>query len=250
MAIIWPAAPDWRSWRHVTKLDPDRPLAPRTLDLIYSSGTEALVVGGSTGMTQAAVSNLLKLLADSPLPVALEVSAAEAAMPGADLFLIPMVLNSRDPHWLVGAHVHALTGLLPEFSTVIPWHLLVPEAYLVLNPESAAAELSQAETGLDAAAAAAYAALAGRVLRLPLLYVEYSGAFGDMGLLRAVKEAAGPAHVVYGGGIQSADQAARAAAIADTVVVGNLVQTDPERLRETVAAVKTVPSAKGPAPAE
>lgn len=235
--LPWPAAPNWRAWRHVTKLDPDRPLDPRTLDLVYSSGTDAILVGGSTGMTREAVSDMLDRLRGAPMPVALEVSSLESAMPGAGLFLIPLVLNTDRAEWLGGAQAAALTHILPLYGPIIPWHLMLPEAYLVLNPASTVARVTGANTGLSAAEAAAHAAFAGRVMRLPLLYVEYSGTFGDMDLVRAVKANAGEAHVVYGGGIGSAEQAAAAAAAADTVVVGNLIYSEPGRLKETVEAV-------------
>ena len=52
---LWPPAPDWRAWRHVTKIDPERPLDPATLEAVYTSGTDAIMVGGSTGMTGDAV---------------------------------------------------------------------------------------------------------------------------------------------------------------------------------------------------
>jgi putative glycerol-1-phosphate prenyltransferase len=224
----------------VTKLDPERPLEAHTLDAVLASGTDALIVGGSTGMTQEAVQRMLDLLRGAPVPVALEVSTLEAAMPGAGLFLIPLVLNTPDGDWMGGAQARALTGILPHYGPLIPWHLLLPEAYLVLNPEATVARLTGARADLDVAAAAAYAAFAGRVLRLPMIYVEYSGIFGDMDLLSAVKANAGEAHVIYGGGITTAAQAARAGAIADTVVVGNLVYQDPLRLRETVQALKAV----------
>jgi putative glycerol-1-phosphate prenyltransferase len=236
--VFWPPAPDWRSWRHVTKLDPDRANPAELLEKVYASGTDAIMIGGSTGMTQEAVSDLLMRVQDAPVPVALEVSSLESAMPGAGLFLIPLVLNSPDADWMGGAQAKALAGILPMFGPIIPWGLMVPEAYLVLNPDSSVARLTSARTDLDAPGAAAYAAFACRVLRLPLLYVEYSGTFGDMDLLRAVKENAGEAHVVYGGGIAGGEQAARAAAIADTVVVGNLAYAAPERLAETVCAVR------------
>lgn len=236
--LPWPPAPDWRAWRHVTKLDPDRPLDERTLDLVYSSGTDAIMVGGSTGMTREAVSAMLGRLRGAPVAVALEVSSLESAMPGAGLFLIPLVLNTERAEWLGGAQASALTHILPAYGPLIPWHLMLPEAYLVLNPASTVARLTGANTELTAAGAAAHAAFAGRVLRLPMLYVEYSGAFGEMDLLRAVKANAGEAHVVYGGGIGSAEQAAAAGAIADTVVVGNMVYRDPGRLKETVEALR------------
>jgi len=235
---LWPPAPPWRAWRHVTKLDPERPLSPSLLDGVYHSGTDAIMVGGSTGMTRDAVAGILAALGDAPVPVALEVSSLEAAMPGAGLFFIPMVLNAADAAWLGGAQALALRNILPVYGPIIPWHLLVPEAYLVLNPDSTVAHVTGANTALDAATAAGYAAFAGRVLQLPLIYVEYSGTFGDMDLLRAVAENAGGAHVVYGGGILTGEQAAAAGASAGTVVVGNLVYRDPARLAETVAAVR------------
>lgn len=235
---MWPPAPNWRAWRHVTKIDPDRPLTPALLETVCTSGTDAIILGGSTGMTGEAVTAALDRVRGCGLPVALEVSSLESAMPGPDLFLVPLVLNTADASWIGGAQAEAMTSILPKYGPIIPWHLLLPEAYLVLNPTSTVARLTGAQTGLSAAAAAAHAAFAGRVLRLPLIYVEYSGTFGDMELLRAVKENAGDAHVVYGGGIGSGEQAALAGAVADTVVVGNLIYQEPARLRETVAAAK------------
>jgi putative glycerol-1-phosphate prenyltransferase len=234
----WPPAPDWRAWRHVTKLDPDRPLDRTTLEAVCASGTDAVMVGGSTGMTEDAVIRTLDMLRGAPVPVVLEVSTLESAMPGPALFLVPLVLNTPHGEWLGGAQARALTSILPKYGPIIPWHLLLPEAYLVLNPDSTVARVTGAATSLDAAAAAAYAAFAGRVLRLPVIYVEYSGIFGSMDVLQAVKQSAGEAHVVYGGGIATPEQAAQAGAIADTIVVGNLVYTHPERLKATVAAVR------------
>jgi putative glycerol-1-phosphate prenyltransferase len=236
--LIWPAAPNWRSWRHVTKLDPDRPLDPQTLATVYASGTDAILLGGSSGMTQEAVANMITRLSDAPMPVALEVSSLASAMPGAALFLIPLVLNTPHGDWMCGAQAKALTSILPQFGPIIPWELLLPEGYLVLNPNSTVARLTEADTTMNAATAAGYAAFAGRVLRLPLLYVEYSGIFGDMALLEAVKANAGDARVIYGGGIASAAQAAMASQYADTVVVGNLVYSRPDLLKATVAATR------------
>lgn len=236
--VTWPPAPNWRAWRHVTKLDPERPLPDEALDLIYRSGTDAILLGGSTGMTQPAVLDLLGRLGDAPVPVALEVSTMESALPGPALFLVPLVLNTADARWLGGAQAHALSHILPIVGEYIPWELLLPEAYLVLNPASTVSRVTGADTGIGVDGAAAYAALAGRILKLPLIYVEYSGTFGDMALLRAVKEHAGEAHLVYGGGIASGEQAAQAGQWADTVVVGNLVYQAPRRLRETVLALR------------
>jgi len=240
--LFWPKAPDWRSWRHVTKLDPERTLTSDALAQVLASGTDALLIGGSTGVTQAAVLALLSQLRDESHgralpPIALEVSTLEAAMPGPDLFLIPQVLNTDRIEWMGRAQTDALTRLLPHFQAIIPWHLILPEAYLILNPDSTVARLTEANTQMDEASVAAVTAYTGRILQLPLIYVEYSGMYGDPAVVKVVKSSAGAAHVVYGGGITTAQQAAEMGAIADTVVVGNLVYSAPERLAETVAAV-------------
>lgn len=233
--------PPWRRWRHVTKLDPDKPLSDARLDFVLHSGTDALLVGGTQGITREKVAALLLRLQGAPLPVALEVTTPEAAMPGAHLYLVPMVLNSPSAEWVVGGQARAMGEMIEIYGSLIPWHLLLPEPYLVLNPESAAARKTGAHTALTRKEAGAYAALVGRLLQLPLLYVEYSGRLGDPDLVRAVREAGGPdLHLFYGGGIATGEDAAQMAAVADTVVVGNIVYERPEALPETVAAVRDV----------
>lgn len=238
-----PAAPHppWHHWRHLTKLDPDRDLPDRHLDLVRSSGTDALVVGGTQGITAAKVQSLLARVTGLGIPVALEVSTAAAALPGAEMYLIPLVLNTPAARWVVGDQARTLAVLLPEFGPLIPWDAMWSACYLVLNPQSAAGQLTGA-TGLNAEEASGYAALVGRLLRLPLLYIEYSGRFGDPALVAAARAAAGPAcRLWYGGGIRTPAQARTMAELADAVVIGNAVYDAPETLSDLVAVVGSTP---------
>ena len=230
----------------MTKLDPDRPLSDAILRLVLQSGTDAVLIGGTQGITRERVAGILGRLQGAPVPVALEVSSPEAAMPGAALYLVPMVLNTRQADWVVGAQAKAMAEMLATFGNLIPWHLLLPEPYVILNGESAAAQMTGALTDLSAAEVAAYGALCCRLLRLPLLYLEYSGRLGEPAVVAAVREAIGPdSHLVYGGGISTASEATAFAALADTVVVGNLVYACPERLKETVDAVRGTTRGRG-----
>jgi len=230
----WGVGVPWHTWRHAVKLDPERPLSEAALASVLCCGTDAVIIGGSSGVTRENTGSLLERLRGRGLPVALEVSSPAIAAPGADLYLIPSVLNTADAGWVVGRHARVAAML----GDIIPWDLLLPEAYIVLNPESTVARLTGADCDLDDVAVAGYAALAGQLWRLPLVYVEYSGTFGDPQTVFNIRRAAGAARVVYGGGIDSAAAAAAMAAVADTVVVGNLVYQAPERLIETVRSVR------------
>ena len=42
---------DVREWRHVFKLDPNKEITDEELDRICESGTDAIMVGGTDGVT-------------------------------------------------------------------------------------------------------------------------------------------------------------------------------------------------------
>ncbi|MGF7049217.1 putative glycerol-1-phosphate prenyltransferase [Paenibacillus sp. DS2015] len=222
-----------KAWKHVFKLDPDREIDDQNLDAICLSGTDAIMVGGSTGVTFENTVDLLSRIRRYELPCVQEVSDMESIVPGFDLYMIPMVLNSSDPAWIVGHQQQAID----RYGYMIPWELLVTEGYIVLNPDSAVARLTDANTSLDISGAVAYAQIADKLMSLPIVYLEYSGMFGDMELVRTVKNKLNQAQLVYGGGITDYAKAKQAAAVSDTIIVGNIVYEDLEQALLTVSAV-------------
>lgn len=223
-----------KQWRHVFKLDPDREITDEALDLVCMSGTDAIIVGGSSGITYDNTVDLMSRVRRYELPCVLEVSDLEAVVPGFDGYLIPMVLNATDSKWMIGHHQQAIE----RFGYLIPWDLLIAEGYIVLNADSTVARLTGADTELTTGAAVAYAQAAERLLNLPIVYMEYSGTFGDMELVGETRRQLDRAHLIYGGGIDNPDKAAQASEVADTVVVGNIVYSDLKKALETVQAVK------------
>lgn len=222
------------SWQHVFKLDPDRDIGDVELEAICMSGTDAIMVGGSSGITYDNTVELLSRIRQYELPCVLEVSNLEAVVPGFDLYMIPMVLNAASPEWIIGHHVKAAE----LFGYMIPWDMLIPEGYIVLNPESTVAELTQSNTSIDSSTVSAYAQIADQMLHLPIVYVEYSGKFGDMELVQQVRRTLEHSRLFYGGGIVDSESARKAAAVSDTIVVGNVLYSDLQRALDTVSAVK------------
>jgi len=223
-----------QSWRHVFKLDPDKEISEDALDAVCMSGTDAIMVGGSTGVTYENTVDLLSRVRRYELPCVQEVSDLEAVVPGFDLYMIPMVLNTQDSTWIMGRHHEGIE----RYGYMIPWDLVVTEGYIVLNEQAAVAKLTGADTSIDANAAAAYAQIADKLMNLPIVYLEYSGTFGDMETVRTVRRSLDNARLFYGGGITNAQQAMEAAASSDTIVVGNIIYDQLEQALETVKAVK------------
>lgn len=230
-------------WRHVFKLDPDRQLDDRSLEAVCLSGTDAVMIGGSSGVTYENTVDLLSRVRRFEVPCVLEISHLEAVVPGFDLYMIPIVLNAGHQDWIIGQHVKAIE----RYGHLIPWEMLVPEGYVVLNPEATVAKVTKAQAPLEPASARSYAQVADRLLQLPIVYLEYSGQTGNFELVADVRRTLDQARLFYGGGIVDAETARRAAAVSDTVVVGNAVYENLERALETVAVVKLVKPVKGPA---
>ncbi|GMB09184.1 heptaprenylglyceryl phosphate synthase [Thermolongibacillus altinsuensis] len=225
---------DITTWRHVFKLDPNKEITDEQLEQVCESGTDAIVVGGTDGVTLENVLDLMARIRRFSVPCVLEVSNLEAITPGFDYYFIPMVLNSRDPKWLIDLHHEAVK----EFGDLMNWDEIFMEGYCILNEECKAAMLTSARASLSEEDVIAYARMAERMYRLPIFYLEYSGRYGDPQLVRKVKETLSTTRLFYGGGIETPQQAKEMAQWADTIVVGNAVYKNLSEALKTVQAVK------------
>ncbi|MEB2281302.1 heptaprenylglyceryl phosphate synthase [Lysinibacillus xylanilyticus] len=225
---------DYLEWRHVFKLDPAKDISDEELEKICESGTDVIIVGGTDGVTLDGVLDLLVRVRRFEVPIALEISAIDSVTPGYDYYFIPTVLNSDDPKWIKNLHHEAIK----EYGDIMVWDELVAEGYCILNPNCKVAEVTNAKTDLSIDDVVAYARMAENFFRLPVFYVEYSGTYGDIEVVSAVKNELKNTRLFYGGGITSAQQAAEMAKYADTVVVGNIIYEDLKAALATVKAVK------------
>jgi putative glycerol-1-phosphate prenyltransferase len=226
---------DFREWRHVFKLDPNREISDHDLELVCESGTDAVIVGGSDGVTLENVLNLMSRIRRFTVPCVLEISTIDSVTPGFDFYFIPTVLNSRNPKWIVQLHHEAVK----EYGALMNWDEIVMEGYCILNQDCKAAAITEANTELHLEDILAYAQMSERMFRLPIFYLEYSGKYGDYEIVEKVKSVLNETKLFYGGGIKTFEQAKQMASAADTIVVGNLIYEDIQAALETVKAVHT-----------
>ena len=226
--------PKWKNWVHVTKLDPDKNLTREQVESVITSGTDALMLSGTLNVTPENLATLLEQVRESKIPLVVEPADPQGArFDGVDLLFVPSVLNSTSTQWLVGKHRDWV------MNHTIEWEKVVPEAYIVLNPDSAVGRVTSAVCNLTPREAAAFALIGDRYFRFPIIYVEYSGMYGDPKVVKAISDCMDDAILYYGGGINSAERAAEMAKYADTIVVGNAIYTHgPDVLKATVRAVQ------------
>ncbi len=224
----------WDDWTHVVKIDPDKSLPEEeTYADVCATGTDAIAIGGTTGITIEKLQPIIDACAASNTPIYQEPNQPDIVVdhPDLDGYLIPTVFNAGDPFWVTGAHKEwvRLTGG-PD------WDRTTTEAYIVLNPESAVAQYTDAQCDLGADHVAAYGKVAERMFGQEIIYIEYSGTFGDPEIVAATADALDAATLFYGGGIHDYESANTMAQHADVVVVGDLVhEAGVDAVTETVA---------------
>ena len=96
------------SIRHMFKIDPNRTLHEEQILRLTQSGTDAIMVGGTLGITYQDTANILRTLRKSPIITIQEVSELDAVVPGFDYYFIPLVLNAQNPKWILNAHHKAI----------------------------------------------------------------------------------------------------------------------------------------------
>jgi putative glycerol-1-phosphate prenyltransferase len=225
---------DVREWRHVFKLDPNKEINDEDLERICESGTDAIMVGGTDGVTLEGVLDLMSRVRRYTVPCIMEVSTVDSITPGFDFYFIPTVLNSGNPQWITGLHHEAVK----EYGDLMDWDEVMMEGYCILNPDCKAARLTEARTELGAEDVRAYAMMAEKMFNLPIFYLEYSGTYGNPEIVKEAKSVLEKTVLFYGGGIENAKQAEQMAAHADVIIVGNAVYSNLEEALKTVDAAK------------
>jgi phosphoglycerol geranylgeranyltransferase len=227
----------WESWDHILKVDPDKELyGDETFADVCETGTDAIEVGGTFDVTAEKMQRVMDACAEHDVPLYQEPSnpAVVVEDEALDGYLVPIVLNAQDPFWITGAHKEWV-----RIEDGMDWDRTTTEAYIILNPDADAAELTNADCDQSPEDVAAFARAAEKMFGQEIVYIEYSGMFGDTDVVAEAAEAMEEATLFYGGGIHDYDTAYEMGQHADTVIVGDLIHDEgADAVRETVEGAR------------
>ena len=226
---------------HMTLIDPakqDPKVSGEIALKAARAGTDAIMVGGSTGITQENLdSTVEEIKKKTKLPVIYFPSGANAIARKSDAIYFMSMLNSRNVRNITGEHAKGAPiikklGIEP-----------ISMGYVIVEPGMKVGEVGEADLVKrdDMETLIGYA-ITTEFFGMDLLYLEAgSGAPEPVpsSMIEAVRESV-ELPIVVGGGIVTEKQAAAVAASgADIVVTGTLVENGEfeSRLRKIVRAV-------------
>ncbi len=229
---------------HMTLVDPDKQDAEKAGELAGKAeelGTDAIMVGGSTGITQKKMDDTILAMKERvKIPVIIFPTSASAISAYADAIYFMSLLNSKSPVFLVRQQMIAAPYI--KKMGIEP----IPMGYIVIEPGMKVGEIGMAEpVPRDKIDMAVGYSLAAEFFGMKLVYLEAgSGAPEPVSgtMISAVKsEISIP--LIVGGGIRNADAAENAIrAGADIVVTGTIVEESEDlekSLGKIIEAVKS-----------
>lgn len=227
---------------HLTLVDPEKVTcqqASRIVENSYSSGTSAIMIGGSTFVSQTHLDDVVKAIKDAvKIPAILFPNNVTGISQQADAIWFMSLLNSTDTYFVIGAHVLG-APLVKKFG-LEP----ISMGYVIVGEGGTAGIMGKAiPVPYNKPELAAAHALAGQYLGMHFIYLEGgSGAKKPVPpeMIRAVRQYV-DLPVVVGGGIRNKGQAiAAVSAGADAIVTGNLTESNDaaQKISEIVEGIK------------
>lgn len=229
---------------HMTLIDPAKQapeVAGEMAEKACEAGTDAIMVGGSTGITQENLDTTVdSIKSRCKLPVIYFPSGANAISRSCDAIYFMSMLNSRNVRNITGEHARGAPvikklGIEP-----------ISMGYVIVEPGMKVGEVGEAEPIRrgDIQTLVGYA-IATEFFGMDLLYLEAGSGAPEpvpLEMIRAARESV-DIPLVLGGGIVTPEQAASiAVAGADIIVTGTLVENGDfaAKLKLLVNAVHSV----------
>jgi phosphoglycerol geranylgeranyltransferase len=227
---------------HITLVDPEKmtpPQASRVAENSKISGTSAMMIGGSTFVSQTHLDDVIKAIKHIvKIPVILFPNNITGISRYADAIWFMSLLNSVDPYFLIGAQI--LGAPLVKKYGIEP----ISMGYIIVGEGGTAGVVGKAiPVPYHKPELAVAHALAGQYLGMHFIYLEGgSGAKNPVPpeMIRMVKQSI-DIPLIVGGGIRTKAQAlAAASAGADIIVTGNVVESTrgKQKVSEIIEGVK------------
>ena len=227
---------------HVALLDPDKQDAEVAGEMalrMKEAGTDAVFIGGSTGLTVENMTDTANAIREkSRLPVIYFPGTPEAITPAIDAILFMSLMNSRDLNLVVRAQAYS-APIIKKLGIEA-----ISMGYIVVEPGMKVGKVGQADLiERDRIDKAVGYAMAAEMLGMSLVYLE-AGSGADRPvppeMISAVKASIN-VPLIVGGGIRTpeAAEAARKAG-ADIIVTGTFIEQcdDTSKLKAVVSAAK------------
>jgi len=227
---------------HFTLIDPEKSAGPRAAELAraaVAAGTNAVLLGGSTGITRELMGAAARAIREAvDVPTIIFPEGPGSLAPEADAVLFMSLLNSRSLELVVRAHARAAPAVRAMGLEAIPM------GYLVIAPGMRVGEVGQVDAVPrdDPAGAAGYA-LAAEMLGMRFVYLEAGSGSPEpvpAGIVRAVHSTL-RIPLIVGGGIRSAADARPLLEAGANVLVTGTVTEElgvGERFRSIVGEVR------------
>jgi phosphoglycerol geranylgeranyltransferase len=222
---------------HITLVDPEKittPQAARVAENSKVSGTSAMMIGGSTFVSQAHLDGVVKAIRRTvKIPTILFPNNITGISRYADAIWFMSLLNSVDPYFLIGAQI--LGAPLVKKYGLEP----ISMGYIIVGEGGTAGIVGKAiPVPYNKLELAAAHALAGQYLGMHFIYLEGgSGAKKPVPpeMIRMVKHFI-DIPLIVGGGIRTKEQALTAASAgADIIVTGNVIEST--NAKQTVSEI-------------
>jgi phosphoglycerol geranylgeranyltransferase len=208
---------------------------------VESLGASAILVGGSSAIDQLDLDKLvISIKSIISIPVILFPGNVTGVSPNADAILFTSLLNSEDPYFISGAQ--ALGALLVKKYNIEP----LPTGYIIIGDNTTAWFIGRAKgIPFEKSNIAVMYSLAAQYLGMRFVYLEAgSGAKKNVSaeMISNVRKYY-DGLLIVGGGIKNSSIAKELAeAGADILVVGTLLESDPDwekKFNDIILAIRS-----------
>lgn len=228
---------------HLTLLDPEKQSPEKAVKIAkeaIAAGTNGIMLGGSTTNSSDLDATAKAIKENVEVPIILFPGNISGVSKFSDAIFFMSLLNSTNPYWIIGAQALGAPNIKKLGIETIPM------GYLVIEPGGTVGWVGDAKliprTKPDIAVAYS---LAAEFLGMKLIYLEAgSGAetYVPPEMIQMVKKATN-LMLVVGGGIRTSEDALKvAAAGADIIVTGTIVENNSNiknTLKEIISALKS-----------